>query len=76
MAAGVEDKSKLSIIMDRRSAIREALKRVPEGGYALISGKGTDPYIMGPHNTKEPWSDAKVVQEEIAALYPPPIYAK
>ena len=33
-----------------------------------ISGKGTDPYIMGPHNSRQKWSDAKVVQEEIARL--------
>ncbi len=68
MAAGIEDKSKLSIIMDRREAIKTALTRAPQGGYVLISGKGTDPYIMGPNNTREPWSDAAVVQEELAHL--------
>jgi UDP-N-acetylmuramoyl-L-alanyl-D-glutamate--2,6-diaminopimelate ligase len=68
MAKGIEDKSKLSIIMDRRVAIRTALKQTPDHGYVLISGKGTDPYIMGPHGTKQPWSDAEVVQEELTAL--------
>ncbi len=68
MAAGIENKTKLSIIMDRRTAIKTALERAPEGGYVLISGKGTDPYIMGPNNTREPWSDAKVVSEELAKL--------
>ncbi len=68
MAKGIEDKSKLTIIMDRREAIRTALKMAPEGGYVLISGKGTDPYIMGPNNTRQVWSDAEVVKEELAAL--------
>lgn len=68
MKKGIVDHSKLEIIMDRRTAIATALSRVPDGGYVLISGKGTDPYIMGPHNTKLPWSDAAVVQEELAKL--------
>lgn len=68
MAKGIENKEKLEIIMDRRLAIRTALERAPSGGYVLISGKGTDPYIMGPNNTKQPWSDAEVVKEELAKL--------
>lgn len=68
MAKGIEDKSKLEIIMDRRAAIATALQKCPSGGYVLISGKGTDPYIMGPHNSRQPWSDAEVVQEELAKL--------
>lgn len=69
MVRGIEDESKLQIIMDRRKAIRTALEDAPDGAVVLISGKGTDPYIMGPHNTKTPWSDAKVVQQEIADLF-------
>lgn len=68
MAKGIDDKSKLTIIMDRREAIRTALRMAPEGGYVLISGKGTDPYIMGPNNTRQAWSDAEVVKEELTAL--------
>ena len=45
------------------------LMEAPDGSVVLISGKGTDPYIMGPHNTKTPWSDAKVVQQEMSALF-------
>lgn len=68
MAKGIGDKAKLEIIMDRRFAIQTALEKAPHGGYVLISGKGTDPYIMGAHNSKEPWSDAEVVKEELAKL--------
>ena len=69
MARGVEDESKVSIIMDRRKAIRTAIEEAPSGSVVLITGKGTDPYIMGPHNTKTPWSDAKVVEQELAAIF-------
>lgn len=68
MAGGITDKSKLEIIMDRRMAIERALELAVDGGYVLLSGKGTDPYIMGPLGTKQPWSDAEVVQEELAKL--------
>jgi UDP-N-acetylmuramoyl-L-alanyl-D-glutamate--2,6-diaminopimelate ligase len=68
MARGVEDQGKVEIIMDRRLAIRRAIEQAPEGGYIIVSGKGTDPYIMGPHNTRQPWSDAEVVQKELALL--------
>ncbi len=65
MAKGIIDKSKLDIIMDRRLAIRTAFKLAPSGSHILITGKGTDPYIMGPNGTRTPWSDATVVQEEL-----------
>ncbi len=63
MANGVEDKTKLTIEIDRRTAIETALSMTPDGGVTLVSGKGTDPYIMGPNDSKQPWSDAKVVKE-------------
>lgn len=56
---------KPTIIMNRREAIGEAIKRARTGDSVLITGKGTDPYIMGPKGSKTPWSDAKVAREEI-----------
>jgi UDP-N-acetylmuramoyl-L-alanyl-D-glutamate--2,6-diaminopimelate ligase len=56
------------IIMDRREAIRTALSLAKAGDVVLISGKGTDPFIMGADGKKTPWSDAGVVREELAAL--------
>jgi UDP-N-acetylmuramoyl-L-alanyl-D-glutamate--2,6-diaminopimelate ligase len=63
MRKGISDTASLDVIMDRKLAIRTALEKAPPGAYVLISGKGTDPYIMGPHHTKTPWGDAAVVQE-------------
>ena len=73
------------IIMDRREAIRAALRlalSLSKGAQpldsargagnqnvaVLISGKGTDPYIMGPKGAKTPWSDSAVVREELEYL--------
>ncbi len=69
MVRGFDDESKLTVIMDRRKAIRTAIEEAKNGSVVIISGKGTDPYIMGPHNTKTPWSDAKVVQQEMNAQF-------
>ncbi len=57
------------IIMDRREAIRTALGKAQAGDAVLISGKGTDPFIMGAHGAKTPWSDAEVVREELERLH-------
>jgi len=67
MAAGM--KRTPDIIMDRREAIRHALRAARPGDAVLISGKGTDPFIMGPKGSKEPWSDAQVVREELERLH-------
>jgi UDP-N-acetylmuramoyl-L-alanyl-D-glutamate--2,6-diaminopimelate ligase len=54
-----------TIIMDRRSAIREAIARAQTGDTVIITGKGTDPYIMGPNGAKTPWSDSRIAREEL-----------
>jgi UDP-N-acetylmuramoyl-L-alanyl-D-glutamate--2,6-diaminopimelate ligase len=59
---------KPKIIMDRRLAIREALKLALPGDFVIITGKGTDPFIMGPNGSKLPWSDSAIVREELAKI--------
>lgn len=56
------------IIMDRRQAIARAISYARPGNAVLISGKGTDPFIMGPHGSKQPWSDVDVAREELLKL--------
>ena len=65
VASGVTRHTPLCIL-DRREAIRHALSLVQEGDVVLITGKGTDPYIMGPNGSKEPWDDAEVAREELS----------
>lgn len=56
------------IIMERRDAIAQALAMAREGDAVLITGKGTDPYIMRARGEKEVWSDSRVVREELEKL--------
>lgn len=58
------------IIVDRREAIREGLHLAKTGDAVIITGKGTDPFIMGPKGSKIPWDDATVVREELGKLTP------
>ncbi len=55
----------VEIETDRRVAISKALKKAEQDDVVLITGKGTDPYIMGPKGTKTPWSDVEVAKELI-----------
>ena len=57
------------VIMDRRTAIARALSLAHSGDAVLITGKGTDPNIAGPHGEKIPWSDAAVAREELVKLF-------
>ncbi len=81
---GVE-KKQVEIIMDRRKAIREAIKKARALRFdfakaspdkqakiaVLITGKGTDPYIMEANGKKTPWDDASVVREELQRIMNP-----
>jgi UDP-N-acetylmuramoyl-L-alanyl-D-glutamate--2,6-diaminopimelate ligase len=65
-------KKKPEIVMDRREAIALAIKKaqdivrvIPQKVSVLITGKGTDPYIMRANGQKEKWSDAEVAREEL-----------
>ena len=61
-------KIKPRIILDRREAIRAALSEARKGDAVIITGKGTDPYIMGKKGSKTPWSDAQVTREELTKV--------
>jgi len=58
-------------ILNRRVAINAAIKKAQNIGkdsVVLISGKGTDPYIMEENNKKTPWSDFEVAKEELQKI--------
>jgi UDP-N-acetylmuramyl tripeptide synthase len=60
---------KPEIIMDRRKAISHALSKAKSNDIILITGKGTDPYIMGAKGKKTPWSDENVAREELEKVF-------
>ncbi len=55
-------------ILDRREAIREALKLAQTGDTVVITGKGCEPWICVAGGKKIPWDDKKVVKEEFKKL--------
>lgn len=57
-----------TIILNRRKAIAQALSLVDKNGVVIITGKGTDPYIMEANGTKTIWDDATVAREELEKL--------
>ena len=61
----------VEVIMSRREAIKQAMKvakTYEDDTVVLVTGKGTDPYIMRAAGAKEPWSDSDVVREEFEKL--------
>lgn len=67
MRVGIKNKP-VEIILDRREAIKSALTKAVSGDIVLITGKGTDPYIMEANNKKTPWSDFEITKEELNKL--------
>lgn len=55
-------------ILGRGEAIRKAFSLAQKGWVVFITGRGADPYIMGPNGSKIPWSDANFAREELAKL--------
>ncbi len=53
------------VVFDRRNAIFAAVERAKKGDAVMITGKGTDAFIMGPQGTKIPWSDSGIAQEAL-----------
>jgi UDP-N-acetylmuramoyl-L-alanyl-D-glutamate--2,6-diaminopimelate ligase len=65
VASGTKGKARK--ILDRREAIKEALKLAKEGDIVVITGKGCEPSICV-KGKKIPWDDRKVVREEFKNL--------
>ncbi|MFA5022719.1 MAG: Mur ligase family protein [Candidatus Paceibacterota bacterium] len=74
IAAGITKSYK--IIIDRREAINTALRLAKTLAQAsnhndivvMITGKGTDPYLMEANNKKTPWSDYDIAKEEMLKI--------
>lgn len=51
--------------IDRREAIHAALKAARPGDMVIITGKGAEPFIIGPDGSKILWDDREAVREEL-----------
>jgi UDP-N-acetylmuramoyl-L-alanyl-D-glutamate--2,6-diaminopimelate ligase len=71
MASGMKTR-KPTIILDRREAIAHALTLAKKYNKPaiLVTGKGTDPYIMGRNGSKLEWDDRRVAEEELQKIGP------
>lgn len=52
-------------IINRREAINAAIRLAKPGDAVIITGKGTDPFLMEAGGKKTPWSDHDIAREEI-----------
>ena len=68
MERGLPAGTSVEVIVDRREAIRAALRAARPGDAVIITGKGTDPWIYGARGARIPWSDAGVAREELRTL--------
>lgn len=50
-------------ILDRKEAIRMAVSQARAEDVVIITGKGCEPWLMGPNGTKIPWDDRAVVRD-------------
>ena len=55
-------------IIDRREAIKEALKTAEEGDVVLVTGKGSESSICLKDGKRESWDDRVVVKEEFKKI--------
>ncbi len=52
-------------IIDRREAIKEALRSAKEGDVVIVTGKGNEPWMCLAGGKKIPWDDRKIIKEEL-----------
>jgi len=66
VARGAKGRAKK--IVDRREAIKEALKSAKLGDTVIITGKGSEPWMCVKGGKKIPWNDREVAKEEFNKL--------
>ncbi|MDO8554953.1 MAG: UDP-N-acetylmuramoyl-L-alanyl-D-glutamate--2,6-diaminopimelate ligase [bacterium] len=69
IAFGIEAPCKYKIIMDRRQAIQEAIGLAQPNDIVIITGKGAEPWIMGPNGSKIRWDDREAAREALKKHY-------
>jgi len=55
-------------ILDRREAIKGAMKSAADGDTIIITGKGCESWLMEARGKKTPWDDRQIVREEFAKI--------
>ncbi len=55
-------------ILDRSKAIAKAPELAQAGNTVIITGKGAEPWLMGPNGTKIKWDDRQIAREELKKI--------
>lgn len=63
VAEGVEDKNKISKVIDRKAAMVAAIDFAKPGDSVVITGKGSEPYIHVANGERILWSDREKLKE-------------
>ncbi len=58
----------LKMILDRREAIKQALKQAKKGDVVIATGKGSEEWIRWEKGRKESWNERKVFEEELEKI--------
>ncbi len=58
-------RNKAEKILDRKEAIKKAIKSASPQDTVIITGKGSEPWMCVAGGKKIPWSDVKIAKEEI-----------
>ncbi|MDD5638434.1 MAG: UDP-N-acetylmuramoyl-L-alanyl-D-glutamate--2,6-diaminopimelate ligase [Candidatus Pacebacteria bacterium] len=61
-------KEKAQKILDRKEAIKTAIKLAKENDTIIITGKGCEPLMCLANGKKIPWDDRKIVKEEFEKI--------
>ena len=63
--SGIKNKEKVKRIIDRKEAIREAIKKAGPNDTVIITGKGSETSMAVAGGKKLPWSDKEVVKDSL-----------
>src|SRR3989338_7244490 len=67
--SGVAESVGAEMILDRREAIRRALNSASAGDTVIITGKGSEKWIMSKNGEKTPWNEREIVREEAGRVF-------
>ena len=59
--------NKAQKILDRKEAIKKAVKIAKPGDTVIITGKGSEPWMCVENGKKIPWSDRQIAKEALAS---------
>ncbi len=65
IGAGIlaEEREKVKKVIDRKEAIRSAIRMAKKNDAVIITGKGSEPYLRAANGRKIPWNEKEIAQK-------------